>query len=687
MLAVSTLSTPIEEPSNSSPMVISNDSIDEEPSNSSPMVISNDSIAEEPSNPSPMVISNDSIDDEPSNSSPMVISNDSIAESKQLFMPESSTPNEEPKLTNNNDLDRVTPLGVVAQRKMMFASASKGSKGEPVMKYTPKTASDATGSTPLGVVAQRKLMFAYKSPTKKEEQPKVTKSGSTTNNEVATTKEEEEPESTTEQEKDTPETISTEDVPMQKDAATAESTPLGVVAQRKLLFASKSATKEVQKPEVKVESTDEEVDNTSENDPVEEENDPKDDDQDQKEDGGSSGLSVVAQRRQLFMAKFSPKGKPELTNTGKTFKKVVKETPKSDYVHYVPSQKKSGSTWSQREAERKKKRAAAVKIQAMVRSGLARMRVCQMVEDMINGLLVEQGKPTLEPTKAQVKKQANIIGEEAAAIKLQSMVRSGLARMRVGKMVEEMINSLQVEKAAQSKTEEQAKIQVEKESEANFAKVCEEEEDPVSKLFVGPLQKQVGLLPEWWLELTPHDICDQDDFDWEMEDLWQREPKRVKPLTDPPAKSLAESPAEPSTKSPAESQTESPAKPSTDSSADSPAEPLAESPTESPKEVPTDATAQPLSEASTESLDESPVESPTEPSIETPSKPVDESSDSTTDATTETSIATSSDSLEESPVEAPKETSTESPTEPSIDAAIEASKKESPVETAESPNP
>ena len=281
--------------------------------------------------------------------------------------------------------------------------------------------------------------------------------------------------------------------------------------------------------------------------------------------------------------------------------------------------------------------------------------------------------------EAEAKKQANIIGEEAAAIKLQSMVRSGLARMRVGKMVEEMINSLQVEKAAQSKTEEQAKIQVENESEANFAKVCEEEEDPVSKLFVGPLQKQVGLLPEWWLELTPHDICDQDDFDWEMEDLWQREPKRVKPLTDPPAKSLAESPAE--------SQTESPAKPSTDSSADSPAEPLAESPTESPKEVPTDATAQPLSEASTESLDESPVESPTEPSIETPSKPVDESSDSTTDATTETSIATSSDSLEESPVEAPKETSTESPTEPLIDAAIEASKKESPVETAESPNP
>ena len=618
--------------------------------------------------------------EEPSNSSPMVISNDSIAESKQLFMPESSTPNEEPKLTTNNDEDRVTPLGVVAQRKMMFASASKG---EPVMKFTPKTASDATGSTPLGVVAQRKLMFAYKSPTKKEEQPKVTKSGPATNNEVATTKEEEEPESTTEEVKDTPETISTEDVPMQKDAATAESTPLGVVAQRKLLFASKSATKEVQKPEVKVESTDEEVDNTSENDPVEEENDPKEDDQDQKEDGGSSGLSVVAQRRQLFMAKFSPKGKPELTNTGKTFKKVVKETPKSDYVHYVPSQKKSGSTWSQREAERKKKRAAAVKIQAMVRSGLARMRVCQMVEDMINGLLVEQGKPTLEPTKAQVKKQANIIGEEAAAIKLQSMVRSGLARMRVGKMVEEMINSLQVEKAAQSKTEEQAKIQVEKESEANFAKVCEEEEDPVSKLFVGPLQKQVGLLPEWWLELTPHDICDQDDFDWEMEDLWQREPKRVKPLTDPPAKSPAESPAEPSTKSPAESQTESPAKPSTDSSADSPAEPLAES----PKEVPTDATAQPLSEASTESLDESPVESPTEPSIETPSKPVDESSDSTTDATTETSIATSSDSLEESPVEAPKEASTESPTEPSIDAAIEASKKESPVETAESPNP
>jgi len=673
--------------------------------------------------------------EEPSNSSPMVISNDSIDESIQLFMPESSTPNEEPKLTNNNDEDRVTPLGVVAQRKMMFASASKG---EPVMKFTPKTASDATGSTPLGVVAQRKLMFAYKSPTKKEEQPKVTKSGPTTNNEVATTKEEEEPESTTEEVKDTPETISTEDVQMQKDAATAESTPLGVVAQRKLLFASKSATKEVQKPEVKVESTDKEVDNTSENDPVEEENDPKDDDQDQKEDGGSSGLSVVAQRRQLFMAKFSPKGKPELTNTGKTFKKVVKETPKSDYVHYVPSQKKSGSTWSQREAERKKKRAAAVKIQAMVRSGLARMRVCQMVEDMINGLLVEQGKPTLEPTKAQVKKQANIIGEEAAAIKLQSMVRSGLARMRVGKMVEEMINSLQVEKAAQSKTEEQAKIQVEKESEANFAKVCEEEEDPVSKLFVGPLQKQVGLLPEWWLELTPHDICDQDDFDWEMEDLWQREPKRVKPLTDPPAKSLAESPAEPSTKSPAESQTESPAKPSTDSSADSPAEPLAESPTESPKEVPTDATVQPLSEASTESLDESPVESPTEPSfetpskpvdessdsttvattetsiatssdsleespveapkeastesptepsIETPSKPVDESSDSTTVATTETSIATSSDSLEESPVEAPKEASTESPTEPSIDAAIEASKKESPVETAESPNP
>ena len=72
---------------------------------------------------------------------------------------------------------------------------------------------------------------------------------------------------------------------------------------------------------------------------------------------------------------------------------------------------------------------------------------------------------------------------------------------------------------ALAEAEERAKL------EAEEARLRAERRLANSKyrgLFVGPIEPEVGLLAEWWMENVPHNTYYQDDFDADMDKLWEK---------------------------------------------------------------------------------------------------------------------------------------------------------------------
>jgi hypothetical protein len=201
------------------------------------------------------------------------------------------------------------------------------------------------------------------------------------------------------------------------------------------------------------------------------------------------------------------------------------------------------------------KQQAALSIQGMVRSHQARKRVDQLAQQKIDRLRREQEKANAAAAAAAQQQQeeaeelakqqkakeeqeriaqeqaerarkdaeVNAQKREAAAIQIQSIVRSFQSRMRVLAMVDQMIAALlaQDEKEQEQRgtmvveTKEEIQEPQEEEEPHELEEVKEAEETPVvgsNKLlknkgidvFVGPLPWDVDVLPLWWLEQAPY---------------------------------------------------------------------------------------------------------------------------------------------------------------------------------------
>jgi hypothetical protein len=147
------------------------------------------------------------------------------------------------------------------------------------------------------------------------------------------------------------------------------------------------------------------------------------------------------------------------------------------------------------ESQRSEKVSAAIKIQALMRSALTRMRVCQMVEDLIADMLAAQ---EAEAAQAQA--------DQVAAAELAT------------KQEEQRNQRLLEEQEEKDRREEVRRKKM------NQGKLL---------LFEGPLAWGVGLLPRWWIEMVPHKTRDLPAIEEFSEELQEFEEWRHKNVESP----------------------------------------------------------------------------------------------------------------------------------------------------------
>jgi hypothetical protein len=211
---------------------------------------------------------------------------------------------------------------------------------------------------------------------------------------------------------------------------------------------------------------------------------------------------------------------------------------------------------------------AAVKIQAIMRSAVTRLRVTRMVEDMIAGLLkkqededrrlqnVEGDAAALMAAKqkqqaAEKERQAQAALDEARRLKElegdaaalaaekrkqqeaeeERLALAALAREQREATVDELAqerNKAEAEKEAQRL----AKLEAERARREDTA-LERERRRKAMKLFTGPLPWGVALLPDWWMAEAPHnnlflDSITEDSNGEEFED-WRKENLKQEP--------------------------------------------------------------------------------------------------------------------------------------------------------------
>ena len=241
----------------------------------------------------------------------------------------------------------------------------------------------------------------------------------------------------------------------------------------------------------------------------------------------------VAARLQAFKALAEKNTEPGLNNTGITNKNVVHQDSVSS-APVVKSPKPVKGELSAWQKKRTVRTRAATKLQALVRAKQARKRVIKKIHRHYE-----------EQMRAEKGDRFDI--EVAAAIKIQALVRSAFTRVRVCRMVEDLIAGLlageaendeeafflELRAANATKAEEEEKLKSERETQRKTEKekkaAAEAEKvrrrkiaQKLPECFIGPLQRSVGLLPQWWLEYTPHFIKDMETFSGQEEEYWQR---------------------------------------------------------------------------------------------------------------------------------------------------------------------
>jgi hypothetical protein len=269
----------------------------------------------------------------------------------------------------------------------------------------------------------------------------------------------------------------------------------------------------------------------------------------------------VAARIQGYKALADKKADPELTNTGRTNKNARKFEDNAGSDRQAQPLKGDPSAFKMKKEAKNK---AATKIQAMVRAKQVQKVVKRHIKEtqdrekrkkaaikIQTDVRASQAKEKVKEEKEKLdkkRKQADtskrLDKDTAAAIKIQAMVRAALTRMLVCRMVEQLIADLMAEQLSKEegadrlKAEEEERLkseEVKKVSEEARRKAAKEKRAEVEaeasarrkltqrkpECFIGPLQTRVGLLPEWWLQYTPHFIEDMDTFDEQMEKLWQ----------------------------------------------------------------------------------------------------------------------------------------------------------------------
>ncbi|CAJ1964355.1 unnamed protein product [Cylindrotheca closterium] len=152
--------------------------------------------------------------------------------------------------------------------------------------------------------------------------------------------------------------------------------------------------------------------------------------------------------------------------------------------------------------------------------------------------------------KAKADAEAKVKAEEdakksKAATKIQAIVRSMLARATVMKMIEQMIEDLANKKVQNEKKFEEDKKKWEEEQARRQVKVEEERRASRQSLvvaktdinvegwgwgFVGPLQLPVARVPHWWMDESPHKTLFSEDFEEKEEEHWKHRQSHLEQL-------------------------------------------------------------------------------------------------------------------------------------------------------------
>jgi len=143
--------------------------------------------------------------------------------------------------------------------------------------------------------------------------------------------------------------------------------------------------------------------------------------------------------------------------------------------------------------------------------------------------------------KAKADAEAKIKAEEdaklaKAATKIQAIARSMLTRMRVMKMIDQMIADLTKKKEDNEKKYEEDKKKWEEQQARRKVKIREEHTQSQQSVvvgrteineegwgwgFVGPLQLPIARIPHWWMDVAPHKTLFSEDFEDKEEAHWE----------------------------------------------------------------------------------------------------------------------------------------------------------------------
>ena len=190
--------------------------------------------------------------------------------------------------------------------------------------------------------------------------------------------------------------------------------------------------------------------------------------------------------------------------------------------------------------EQERQEQAATKIQAVARSSLTRIRVCRMVEQMISELM-EQSQAVFALDGGALDEVEQQPAQSAETHTIPSVVTPDENPEKVEQYVDDVTENARTdeeqrrreieEEAAVGRAnreafaEEMAQNKAEAEARAEADRRAKEEEAKASKeavaaererrlknmnLFVGPLPWGVGLLPDWWMDETPHQTLELD---------------------------------------------------------------------------------------------------------------------------------------------------------------------------------
>lgn len=132
-------------------------------------------------------------------------------------------------------------------------------------------------------------------------------------------------------------------------------------------------------------------------------------------------------------------------------------------------------------------------------------------EKLKESMLVDD---TAEKGASQETKETQDVKEKNAATKMQALVRSSLARIQTGKMLDGMIEDLMKE---QDEIQEEIEL---KEKRADEMRKSQPFEVALEELtvdgwgwgFTGPLQLPMSRVPNWWMEEVDHKLLHPDDL-------------------------------------------------------------------------------------------------------------------------------------------------------------------------------